>query len=114
MYNKKRQIVNGKEAIVVTGLGKYSLSDTLECGQCFRYERVQTNSDGDEYVIVVKGVLINVAQYTEGELVFYGISDSDFENVAVPFFVLDYDLEAIKAQKKKLFHGYLILSVKFS
>ena len=96
MYNKKRQIVNGKEAIVVTGLGKYNLADTLECGQCFRYERVQTNLDGREYVIVVKGVLINVAQYCEGELVFYGISDSDFESVAAPFFVLDYDLEAIK------------------
>ncbi len=96
MYDKKRQIVNGKEAIIITGLGKYNLTDTLECGQCFRYERVPTKLDGAEYLIVVNGVLINVAQYSDGELVFYNISDSDFENVAAPFFVLDYDLDAIK------------------
>lgn len=96
MYNKMRQNVNGKDAIVVTNLGKYNLADTLECGQCFRYERVETSDGSTEYIITVKNVLINVAQYKIGELVFYNISDDDFESVAAPFFALDTDLEEIK------------------
>ena len=96
MYNKIRQNVNGKDAIVVSNLGKYNLTDTLECGQCFRYERVATDDGTAEYVITVKNVLINVAQYKIGELIFYNISDSDFENVAAPFFALDIDLDEIK------------------
>lgn len=96
MYNKMRQNVNGKDAIVVTNLGKYNLADTLECGQCFRYERVEGVNNGTEYIIVVKNVLINVGQYNEGELVFYNITDEDFASVAAPFFALDTDLDEIK------------------
>ena len=96
MYNKMRQNVNGKDAIVVTNLGKYNLTDTLECGQCFRYERVENTNGGAEYIIVVKNVLINVAQYKDGELIFYNISDEDFASVAVPFFALYTDLDEIK------------------
>ena len=96
MYNKIRQNVNGKDAIVVSGLGEYNLTDTLECGQCFRFERVPNENGIAEYVIVVKNLLINVAQERLGELIFYGISDDEFDSVAAPFFALDRDLDEIK------------------
>ena len=96
MYNKIRQNVNGKDAIVVSGLGEYNLTDTLECGQCFRFERVPNENGIAEYVIVVKNLLINVAQERLGELIFYGISDDEFDSVAAPFFALERDLDEIK------------------
>ena len=96
MYKQTRQIVNNKDAIVVSSLGRYSLCDTLECGQCFRYERVNTAENGNEYIIVVKNTLINVAQYKEGELVFFNATDKEFEEVIAPFFALDCDLDSIK------------------
>ena len=33
MFSKKREIWQGKDALVVSGLGSYSLTDTMECGQ---------------------------------------------------------------------------------
>ena len=38
MFDKKCALVGGREAIIVSGLKDYSLRDTLECGQCFRYQ----------------------------------------------------------------------------
>ena len=39
MFIKKREKRDGRSAIVVSGLGSYSLADTLEGGQAFRYEK---------------------------------------------------------------------------
>ena len=38
MFSKKIEHFRGEEVTVVDGLGHMSLSDTLECGQAFRYE----------------------------------------------------------------------------
>ncbi len=96
MFEEKKEIINGREARVISGLGKYDLSDTFECGQCFRYELVVRKEGYTEYVIMSCGTLFNVAQRERGELIFYGISEDDFERHAVPFFSLNTDFEAIR------------------
>jgi N-glycosylase/DNA lyase len=45
---------------------------------------------------VVRGRLIFVGQRDKDELIFFGMSDDDFDNIAVPYFALDTDYEAIK------------------
>ncbi len=98
MFSKTYTKISGRDALVVTGLGSYSLKDTFECGQCFRYESVPSFADGvDEYVIVVGEYIINVAQRAVGELIFFEIEDDIFEKVARPFFALDTDLNKIKS-----------------
>lgn len=95
MFKINKETIDGRAATVVSGLGSYSLSDTMECGQCFRYERV-ARPDLTEYRTVVGELIIDVAQRERGELIFFGITDADFEAVVRPYFALDTDLEEIK------------------
>ena len=96
MFEKFASQFDGKEAIRISGLGPYSLRDTMECGQCFRYEKTERADGVDEYIIVVGDELIRVAQRERGELFFIGMSDDVFESVAVPFFSLERDLYEVR------------------
>ena len=96
MFEKFNDQFDGKRAIYVKNLGAYSLSDTMECGQCFRYEKVPRNDGIVEYITVVGKELVRVAQKERGELIFPEMSDDVFISVAVPYFALDRDLEAVK------------------
>ena len=96
MFTKKREIYDGRVALVVSGLGSYSLSDTLECGQAFRYEKICESDGYVEYMTVVGEEIITVGQRSAGELIFYEISDEAFEKVAIAYFALDTDYELIR------------------
>lgn len=102
MYRKTRKKINSRDAIVVSELGYYSLKDTLECGQAFSFTKVDS-AEGDEYVIPIGSLLVRVAQYELGELVFYGISDEDFDAVIVPYFSLNTNYAAISEDIKKAY-----------
>lgn len=97
MFYKREKICEECEAIVVNDIGFYSLRDTLECGQCFRYELTRNDDEYVEYITIYKEKLIRVGQRTVGELIFYDVSDEDFENVIVPYFSLSTDYEEIRS-----------------
>lgn len=108
MFNKKQINIAGRDAILVSGLGNYSLSDTLECGQCFRFLKLSPSESGEvnavgkmypdyvEYMTVAFDKLIFVGQRSRDELLFYGISEREFDEICVPYFALDVDYEEIK------------------
>ncbi|MBQ7363826.1 MAG: DNA-3-methyladenine glycosylase 2 family protein [Clostridia bacterium] len=96
MFSKIRKTVFGRNALVVSGLGDYSLTDTMECGQCFRYERVEAIPSLTEYRTVVGTLLIDVGQRVRGELIFFDITDEEFERAVRPYFALDTDLSELK------------------
>lgn len=96
MFEKFDTVFDGSAAIGARNLGKYSLFDTMECGQCFRYERVPREDEYAEYLTVVGNNVIRVAQKERGELIFPGISDEVFRKVAVPYFALERDLASVK------------------
>ena len=96
MFCQKREIIDGQEALTVSGLGDYDLSDTLECGQCFRYELIKASEEYVEYLTVVGELLIRVGQRQRGELIFFDVSDEDFESVIRPYFSLDTDYSEIR------------------
>lgn len=96
MFSKKREIWEGRDTLFVSGLGDYSLRDTLECGQAFRYELIESREGWVEYMTVVGEELIFVGQRQAGELLFFDITDEAFENVVVPYFALDVDYTRIR------------------
>ncbi len=96
MFSQKREVISGRCAIVVSNLGHYSLKDTLECGQCFRYEKISQTPDYIEYLTVIGGLVVVVGQRKAGELIFYEASDEDFDKVLRPYFSLDTDYEKIR------------------
>ena len=97
MFDKKCVNIDGKEAIVVSGLKDYSLRDTLECGQCFRYQLLTERDGYAEYMTVVGDVLVFVGQRDRDELIFFGVSEEEFDKYLVPYFALGEDYGAIRA-----------------
>ncbi len=100
MFNKKRGLFRGRDAISVSGLRDYSLEDTLTCGQAFRYEELVREENYIEYLTVIKDMLVFVGQENPDSLVFYSVSDEAFENTIVPYFALDTDYSAIREEIK--------------
>ena len=112
-FSKERKTVNGRNALVITLPGSYSLDDTVLCGQCFRYEEVKREEGYVEYFTVVGDKLIFVGQKKRGELIFYDVDDIDFDNVVRPYFDLDTDYRAIKEDVLKNFTSpFLELAAK--
>ena len=101
MFTRIRKNIEGREALVVSGLQEYSLRDTLECGQCFRHRPIKDIDGYAEFMIPVGKKLFFVGQKKLGELIFYDISDEDFDTLAVPYFSLDTDYEEIKNDIRK-------------
>jgi len=96
MFYEIKNAPDGRKAILVKDLGAYSLKDTFECGQCFRYELVKEENGYVEYITVVGDTIIKVAQQKPGELYFIDMSEDDFLTVAVPYFTLETDYVKIK------------------
>ena len=96
MFAKQKERINGKDAIVVTGLGKYGLSYTLECGQAFRYELIEKTEDYIEYMTVIGEHIITVVQREAGELIFYDPWDEEYEAAVSKYFRFDVSFEEIR------------------
>lgn len=96
MFEKKRELYRGREATVLSGLGDTSLSDTLLCGQAFRFEEILRDGDYTEYMTVAFDTLIFVGQRERGELIFYGATDTELDSVIIPYFDLNADYSAIR------------------
>jgi len=101
MLKRMRKEIRDRHALVIGELGEYSLRDTMECGQCFRWQKITDCQGYTEYMIPVGEKIFFIGQEKPGELIFYGISDEDFERLAVPFFSLDTDYEKIKNEIKE-------------
>ena len=95
-FSVENIIFEGREALSVSGLGEYSLGDTLLCGQCFRYELITERDGYVEYLIPTRSTLIRVGQRCRGELLFFGMDSATLREVAIPFFTLDTDYAQIK------------------
>ena len=96
MFYKIEKDNNGVNSITVTDIGDYCLKDTLECGQCFRYELINAQENYVEYMTVVGEEIIRVGQYRRGELIFYGVDEAAFKRVCIPYFALDTDYDEIR------------------
>ena len=93
---EKKRMLDADVTVVKTAF-PFSLEDTLECGQCFRHERVASGeSQLTKYIIPVGDKIISVAQKERGELIFFDIDDETLEKVAIPYFDLCTDYSAIK------------------
>ena len=85
-----RYAVRGKD-IVLTDYDSFVISQTLECGQCFRFEMI----DDENYVVIAFDRVLNIYQNGE-EIVFADTTEDDFNNIWRNYFDLDRDYMGIK------------------
>ena len=96
MFSENKELIGTRVATVISGLKNYSLKDTLECGQCFRYEKIEECDGWCEYLVTAKNALIRIGQRRLGELLFFDISDEELHAIAIPHFNLYTDFEEIR------------------
>lgn len=82
--------IDGKN-IIVDEVTDFDLGQTLECGQCFRYEKIMEN----EYILVAKNTLLRVKQ-EENRIIFYDTTKEQYETIWKNYFDLDRDYKNIK------------------
>lgn len=89
-------VKKGKD-IIVSEISDFNLAQTLECGQCFHFVRLDGGEDSavSEYALAAFGKGLRVRQ--EGDtFTFFDTDKKDFENVWVPYFDLERDYGEIK------------------
>jgi len=128
IYSVSEEAVFGKPATVISGLGSYSLADTMECGQCFRHvrlvggsgytdsareclevrarERARAEDNTEypegytEYLTVACGRVLKIGQRVPGELILYGIRADELDSSLISFLSLDKDFDRVREEIK--------------
>lgn len=72
---------------------EFDLSRTLECGQCFNFEKVAEN----EYIVCAHERMLHVRQ-RDDELEFLNASGDDINNIWTGYFDLERDYEKINSK----------------
>ncbi len=80
-----------KNDVIIEEVKDFLLSQTLECGQCFRFEKL---SD-EEYVVVANNKLLHIKQERD-TLIFYDTPKEDVVEFWIHYFDLDKDYKQIK------------------
>ena len=96
MFQKKSEVFRGKNVTVIDNLGCCNLTDTLECGQAFRYELIAREENYVEYMTVAYGRIITVGQRKPGELIFFDEWTREYEAVVSEYFCMNTDFEEIR------------------
>ncbi len=87
--------INGTAAVKITGLLRYSLYKTFDCGQCFRFEPSRVYEDAFEGVAY--GRFLRVYQETPDDMTMLGITKDEFYSIWFRFFSLHRDWQKIEA-----------------
>lgn len=77
--------------IIMTDFDSFNIEEILECGQCFRFEKI----DNMHYKIVAYGKILNIKQ-TDNKVEFYPCNKEDFEKIWIDYFDLNTDYNKIK------------------
>ena len=90
-YTIKQQ----QNGLLISGLRDFSLREILDCGQCFRW----LPQDGDEtrWSGIAMGKRLEIQKMGEGEFLFLGTNQQEFEEIWADYFDLQTDYAALKS-----------------
>ncbi len=83
-------ILQDKNNIIISGITDFCLSRTLDCGQCFRWNR----NEDDSYTGVAFSKALTIKQYDD-TLCFYDTTPEDFHNIWYKYFDFERDYNGI-------------------
>ena len=85
------ELYNTPGGLLVTGITDFSLPETLDCGQCFRWQRLESGAyRGSAY-----GKSLTVSMDEKG-LLLQGAAEEDFQALWRSYFDLDLDYNKIR------------------
>lgn len=90
------RITSYENYIVIEEVRNFKLKQTFECGQCFRFNKIDDNN----YIVVAFEKVIELKQ--EGDNIFiYNSSEDDVKDIWIKYFDLERDYSKIKNELSK-------------
>lgn len=83
--------------IVILNITSFNLQQTLDCGQCFRWEEIEP----DKYHGVAYGKPLTISQQGD-TVILHDCNKSDFENIWFDYFDLGTDYDEIRKELSEL------------
>lgn len=77
--------------VIVTDYDSFDIEQILECGQCFRFKKLNEK----EYVIIAMSKVLHILQ-KENYIEFYPCTESEFSNIWLNYFDMNTDYKEIK------------------
>lgn len=77
--------------VIIQGVKNFNIKQILECGQCFRWEKISDNN----YIIIAYRRVIEVIQNND-EVVILNSNEEDFKNIWKNYFDLERNYDEIK------------------
>jgi N-glycosylase/DNA lyase len=87
----KIKYIKNKDGIILKS-NDFNLSQTLNCGQCFRF----FNLEKHKFIIIAKNKVLEIEQLDDDEIFFKNCNMFDFENIWLSYFDLERDYSKIK------------------
>lgn len=94
--------------VVLEKVRNFNIKQILECGQCFRWEKI----NDEDYIIIAYGRVIEVIQNGD-KVTILNSNEEDFKNIWLSYFDLERDYGKIKEElskdeilKKSVDYGY--------
>lgn len=95
------------EKYVIENQDSFNITHIFECGQCFRWNRIDENT----YIGVIKGAVIKVKQ-EENKIIFTGNSEKDFKDTINYYFDLKTNYTEYKNKLSNI-DDFMEESIKF-
>lgn len=86
-----KKVTYEENEIVIHGVKNFNIKQILECGQCFRFEKVKEL----DYIIVANQRVIEVIQ-NDDNVIILNSSKEDFNNIWKEYFDLETDYDKVK------------------
>lgn len=84
------------KSIIIKGVTNFNIKQILECGQCFRWEKISDTN----YIVVAYRRVIEIVQ-EDDNVTIYNTNIDDFENIWRNYFDLDTDYSTLKVELSK-------------
>lgn len=94
--------------VVLKNVTSFSLEQTLDCGQCFRWEKTLPNT----YQGIAYGKLLTISQNSD-EITLHNCTKVDFENIWYDYFDLATDYDKVR-RELSLLHPVLNEAQKYA
>ena len=98
-----REIIESNDSVIIKGVKNFNIKQILECGQCFRWQRV-TDTD---YIVVSNRRVIEITQ-EDDQVIIHNTNMDDFKNIWENYFdeessINEYALTLFVKQENGLF-----------
>ena len=91
-----REIIESNDSVIIKGVKNFNIKQILECGQCFRWQRI-TDTD---YIVVSNRRVIEVTQEGD-EVTIHNTNMDDFKNIWENYFDLNTEYGLLKEELSK-------------